>query len=404
VRTLIRNVGVFDGTQTVPRVDVLIDGERLAPADGGRAEVELDGSGKTLLPGLIDAHTHVVDGDLAQALRFGVTTELDMFCLPSNLARQRRLAAERDDVADLRSSGVLATAPGGHPSQIMNADPSLAERYGDAVGPFDTVADASQAAAFVEARLAEGIDYLKIVIDSGTILGAQLPVLGADTVAALVDAAHAHRLRAIAHAVTAKDAAVAVGAGIDGLAHVWADAGPRDTASEELVARIAARQVFVVSTLTYFEAVTGDPGGVELVRDERVGSRLPDDQKAAVDRDYSAIPVDPHGLPNAVHIAGMLQRAGVALLAGTDANVYAPLHGASLHRELLLLTQAGLTAPQALAAATSVPARHFGLGDRGLVAAGQRADLVLVDGDPTRDITATRSIVDVWRRGVRQRR
>jgi imidazolonepropionase-like amidohydrolase len=100
----------------------------------------------------------------------------------------------------------------------------------------------------------------------------------------------------------------------------------------------------------------------------------------------------------------MLHRAGVALLAGTDANIYAPLHGASLHRELLLLTQAGRSAEQALAAATSVPARHFGLSDRGLVAAGQRADLVLVDGDPTRDITATRSIVDVWRRGVRQRR
>jgi hypothetical protein len=73
--------------------------------------------------------------------------------LPSNLARQRRLAAERDDVADIRSSGVLATAPGGHPSQIMFADPSLAERLGDAVGPFETVARASQAQSFVDARL-----------------------------------------------------------------------------------------------------------------------------------------------------------------------------------------------------------------------------------------------------------
>jgi N-acyl-D-aspartate/D-glutamate deacylase len=116
MRTLIRDVRVFDGMRTVPGVDVLIDGERLAVGDGGRADVELDGSGKTVLPGLIDAHTHVVDGDLAQALTFGVTTELDMFCLPSNLARQRLLAGERDDVADLRSSGVLATAPGGHPS------------------------------------------------------------------------------------------------------------------------------------------------------------------------------------------------------------------------------------------------------------------------------------------------
>jgi imidazolonepropionase-like amidohydrolase len=401
--TLIRDVRVFDGTQTVPRTDVLIDGERLA-TDVEHADVELDGSGKTLLPGLIDAHTHVVDGDLAQALTFGVTTELDMFCLPSNLARQRRLASEQDDVADLRSSGVLATAPGGHPSQIMNADPSLAERLGDAVGPFDTVADAGQAEAFVKARLAEGIDYLKIVIDSGTVAGVRLPFLDADTVAALVDAAHAHGLRAVAHALTAKDASVAVDAGIDCLAHVWADAALADPASEELIAKIVAQKVFVISTLTYFEAVTGSPEGVELVRDERVASRLPQHAKAAIDRDYSAIPVDPKALPNALRTAGMLHRAGVPLLAGTDANIYTPLHGASLHRELLLLTQAGLTEKEALAAATSVPARHFDLGDRGLIAPGKRADLVLVDGDPTRDITASRSIVDVWRRGVRQRR
>jgi imidazolonepropionase-like amidohydrolase len=404
MRTSIRNVRVFDGTKTLSRVDVLIDGERLLAGDGERADVELDGSGKTLLPGLIDAHTHVVDGDLAQALTFGVTTELDMFCLPSNLARQRRLAGERNDVADVRSSGVLATAPGGHPSQIMNADPSLSERLGDAVGPFDTVADASQAKAFVEARLAGGIDYLKIVIDSGAVSGMQLPVLGADTVGALVDAAHAHGLRAVAHAVTVKDASVAVNAGIDALAHVWADSGPGDSASEELIARIVAQKVFVISTLAYFEAVTGDPAGAELVRDQRIGSRLPEHAKAAIDRDSSAIPIDPNAVPNALHTAGMLHRAGVPLLAGTDANIYAPLHGASLHRELLLLTQAGLTAQEALAAATAVPARCFGLSDRGQVEPGKRADLVLVDGDPTQDITATRSIVDVWRRGVRQRR
>jgi hypothetical protein len=115
--------------------DLLIDGDHIVGYESGRADIEIDGTGKTVIPGLIDAHTHNVDGDLEQALTFGVTTELDMFCLPSNLSRQRRIARERDDVADIRSAGVLATAPGGHPSQIMLADPSLKERYGDAVGP-----------------------------------------------------------------------------------------------------------------------------------------------------------------------------------------------------------------------------------------------------------------------------
>ncbi|MEV0972989.1 amidohydrolase family protein [Microtetraspora glauca] len=379
MRTLIRDVRVFDGERTVPRADVLVDGDRIAEPDGRPADVEVDGSGRTLLPGLIDAHTHIFDGSLAQALTFGVTTELDMFCLPGNLARQRELAAGDDEVADLRSAGMLATAPGGHPSQLMAGfDTSTLEAFGDAVGGFDTVADPGQAKRFVEARLTEGIDYLKIVIDDGAVHGARLPALTPRIVAALVEAAHANGLTTIAHAITVREATLALDAGIDGLAHVYADAGPDDPAGHELAARIAAQGVFVVTTLAYFEAISG--------------------QAEAAD----------HALPgcadNAVHAARTLHRAGVPLLAGTDANPFAPVHGAAMHRELSLLTEAGLSDEEALAAATSVPARHFGLADRGHVAPGRRADLLLVDGDPTRDITAIAAIAEVWRRGVRQRR
>ncbi|TMR24386.1 amidohydrolase, partial [Nonomuraea turkmeniaca] len=100
MRTLIRNVRVFDGERTVPQADVLIDGGRIAEVTAGPVDVEVDGAGKTLLPGLIDAHAHAWDGDLEEALKFGVTTELDMNNLPPILAEQRRQAAERDDVAD----------------------------------------------------------------------------------------------------------------------------------------------------------------------------------------------------------------------------------------------------------------------------------------------------------------
>jgi imidazolonepropionase-like amidohydrolase len=380
MRTLIRDVRVFDGQQTVARTDVLLDGDRIAASDGRHADVEIDGSGRTLLPGLIDAHTHTFDGSLAQALACGVTTELDMFCLPGDLARQRRLAAEHDDVADLRSAGTLATAPGGHPSQLLSAfGESAREALGDAAGSFDTVAGVGDAQRFVAARQAEGADYLKIVIDDGAVHGTRLPVLAPDIVAALVDAARAAALMTIAHAITAREVAIALEAGVDGLAHVFADAGPGDPATAGLVARIAAQGVFVVSTLVYFEAITG---------------------QAPQARDHATA----GSAANAVHAARMLHRAGVPLLAGTDANPFAPVHGAAMHRELVLLTQAGLGNEEALAAATSVPARYFGLTDRGRIAPGLRADLVLVDGDPTRDITATAAVTDVWRRGVHQAR
>jgi imidazolonepropionase-like amidohydrolase len=67
----------------------------------------------------------------------------------------------------------------------------------------------------------------------------------------------------------------------------------------------------------------------------------------------------------------------------------------------VLLTEAGFSPEEALAAATSIPARQFGLADRGRIAPGRRADLLLVHGDPTTDITATSAIAGVWRRGLR---
>ncbi|MGW4498262.1 amidohydrolase family protein [Micromonospora sp. NPDC004336] len=375
---MIRDVRVFDGRRTVERADVFIDGDLIVEPDDRPVDVRVDGTGRTLLPGLIDAHTHTFDGSLAQALAAGVTTELDMFCLPENLARQRRLAADRDDVADLRSSGLLATAPGGHPSQLMAAiDAQALAALGNAAGPFPTVAEVADAAPFVAARVAEGADYIKIVVDDGATHGANLPVLTPDIVAALVDAAHDAGLKAIAHAITTREVTVALDAGVDGLAHVYADAEADDGTARRLADRIAAEGVFVVTTLAYFEAIG---------------------QGTAADH------MTPATAANAVHAARMLREAGVALLAGTDATPFAPQHGTAMHRELELLVTAGLTPAEALAAATSLPAEHFGLTDRGRVAPGRRADLLLVDGDPTTDVTATAAVVDVWRRGVRQNR
>jgi imidazolonepropionase-like amidohydrolase len=97
---------------------------------------------------------------------------------------------------------------------------------------------------------------------------------------------------------------------------------------------------------------------------------------------------------------GRLVDAGVTILAGTDAPNPGTVFGASLHRELELLGRCGITPAQALNAATAAPARVFNLADRGHTAPGQRADLMLVSGDPLTDITATRAIERIWRAGV----
>jgi imidazolonepropionase-like amidohydrolase len=91
-----------------------------------------------------------------------------------------------------------------------------------------------------------------------------------------------------------------------------------------------------------------------------------------------------------------LHKAGVPILTGTDAPSPGNGYGISMHIEVQLLTECGLTAEEALRAATSAIAQEFGLVDRGRIEAGRRADLLLIKGDPSKDIRATRDIVGVW--------
>ena len=99
-----------------------------------------------------------------------------------------------------------------------------------------------------------------------------------------------------------------------------------------------------------------------------------------------------------------LTKAGVPLLTGTDTPAPGATYGASVHGELELLVNDGLTPIQALVAATSAPAAAFRLTDRGRILPGKRADLLLVQGDPARNILDTRNIVAVWKRGIAVKR
>ncbi|MET7459778.1 hypothetical protein [Nonomuraea sp. NPDC005501] len=192
----------------------------------------------------------------------------------------------------------------------MAAESEALAWLGDAVGPFDIIGDAGRAKEFVEARLAEGIDYLKIVIDDGCTAGLDLPVLSPGVVAALVEAGHAAGLRTIAHVATARDTVLALDAGIDGLAHVFYHSEPGDPPVEDLAARIAAHGVFVITTLTYIETIAQNPAGAELVRDERIAVRLSERDRAAIGRDHSAVPVHPDGVAHARRSTARCTRPG----------------------------------------------------------------------------------------------
>lgn len=380
---VIDNARVFDGERVLASADVLVEhglivavAERL---DHPAGAIVVDGSGATLMPGLIDAHTHTWGDAQADALRFGVTTELDMFTDPDFAAAMRPARSDPSspaDRADLWSAGMLATVEGGHGTQFGL--------------PMQTLSGPEDASGWVAERAAEGADYIKIVYAPEQLHGF-MPSLDRDTMAALVDAAHARGLQAVVHVGTSGEAAEAIAAGADGLVHVFTD----EPADPSVYAAIAEAGAFVTPTLSVLSGCA-DHAGRSLAADPRLNAYFAPAQISGLMSEF------PFGEPDCSTVRAnvrALHRAGASILAGTDAPNPGTAHGASMHGELAMLVDAGLTPLEALAAATSAPADAFGIDDRGRVAPGLRADLVLVEGDPTVDIRATRAIRTIWKNG-----
>lgn len=383
---LFDDANVFDGERAVGVRDVLIqDGTiaRLAPQiqppDG--AEV-IDATGHTLMPGLIDAHTHTFSPDmLRSAASLGVTTILDMFTAGPMVTALRAASADSPDHAAIFTATTVMTAPGGHGTQ-----------YGLEI---ETVTGPDDVEAFIANRVAEGADYIKIICEDGTVWGRALPAIDEPTLRAGVRIAHEHDLLAVVHVSTLQWAQRAVDAGADVLVHMFAD----QPATDEFVAAAAASGIAITPTLAVLESMANMDGGAKVAGDERLSAYLSGTEVGTLMSNF--IPGDPDEarMARLFESVRRLHEAGVPILAGTDPPNPGTAHGASLHRELKLLHRAGLDPAQALTAATSTTADVYGLGDRGRIAPGLRADLLLVKGDPTTNLDATRDIVGIWRDG-----
>lgn len=245
-------------------------------------------------------------------------------------------------------------------------------------------------------RIKEGSDFIKIIYDDGSAYGMTRPTLDPDTVAAVINAAHEQGRIAIIHAATQAQCMEALEAGVDGLAHLFFD-----NAFDPDFGRLAARKgAFVIPTLAGLENFPTGSEAASLIEDPALAPFLtPDDHQML----KMAFPFTVQEGAYAAEERAILQlaEAEVPILTGTDAPNPGTTYGASLHRELELLVEAGLSPLAALRSATSIPALTFGLKDRGRIREGFTADCVLVEGDPTADIRNTRRIVAVWRAGVR---
>lgn len=405
LRTAITDVAVVDvvAGQARAKQTVVIRGRRIE-AVGPSGEVTVpagarivNGRGQFLIPGLWDMHTHttVPGGEALLALypAFGIVGVRDMNdSFPQIRTWRSEIAAGR-----LVGPRIVAAGP-----YLVGQAPPL---------PHLLVTSAQAGAAAVDSLRALGVDFVKV--------HNAIPREGYLAIARRVRELGWNFAGHVPRGVTAAEAADLGQRSLEHLTGIPVDCTPAESTSVApagLVnfllgpcqpadlgpsyARFVANSTWITPTLSAFGTVLHQPTSPVDSMDRYRSAALRQLQQAVM----RLPPMGPEAIAAARLLyrkrmaqVGAMHRAGVAILAGSDAPTPGTFPGASLHEELRLLVEAGLSPAAALRSATIEPARYFAATDSmGTVAPGNVADLVLLTADPTVDIRSTRTIARVW--------
>ena len=345
----------------------------------------IDAAGRTVLPGLIDAHVHVWDvPELAGYLAHGVTSVRNVAGLPVHLRW-----ADRIEDGALLGPALLTTGP------ILNSPGPNAQQN------HVLVMTGEEARAAVRRQHQQGYRHLKVYSN-----------LTEDAYRGVLEEARALGLTVSGHTPEGvrepgiplqRDFLISFTSVLDDgfltIEHtesiVWHGLRDRLNAErmQQLAGEMAQAGVVVTPTLIAHDNLVrvAESGGAYL---ERAGVETLNPLYVRIDADVYAYWArqDPTVREEARRqfyrqATGIMHEAGVTLIAGTDAGIFTNLPGRSMTRELELLVMSGLSPHAALQTATANGAQVLGLTDRGRIAPGLRADLVLVNGDPLSDVS-----------------
>ena len=413
---LLRDVRLIDGTGAGSRehVSLLLRNGRIDKIGGTEMAAPKDAVvrelvGKTVMPGLISAHSHLglivddaessatgytrenITAQLNQFERYGVTTIMSLGVNRDLVYELKREQHEgKLGGATIFTAGRGIGVPGGAPG--LPAAPDQIYRP----------ATVDQARMDVDELAEHHADIVKVWVDSGH---GTMPKMSEPMYRAVIEEAHKKHLRVAAHVYALEDAKRLVADGVDVLAHSVRD----QLVDDAFVRAMKQRGVWYVPTFTvdesfvvyaerpafmqtvFFEEAAG-PKLMAKFNASEYGDKVNQDPQTEQHRKDFAI-----GQQNLKRVF----EGGVHVGFGTDSGALpGRIPGFAEHRELELMVQAGLTPMQAITAATGDNAKLLHVADRGTIAVGKRADLLVLDADPLSDIRNTQRIVAVYHDGL----
>ncbi|MCX2719188.1 amidohydrolase family protein [Lentiprolixibacter aurantiacus] len=363
---VIRNVSLFNGYEDQGIVNIAINNDTIATISSEEliSQSVIDGSGKYIIPGLVNAHVHVSRREqLKQGYPLGIMYLLNMHTgLEDRELDWKRISRDSSGYSVLYGSGHAATVPGGHPTQFS---PEM-----------ETINDSSSVEAWLQNRIKNNVDYIKIIRDNHEWMGypAQ-PTMSFDTIGKLIGAARHNGLKTVVHANTVHEFIAISKFQPSGFVHML-DYKEDLPIPESYYQAISNSGAFIVTTagISLKPMEGAPPFMVEWV----TKNLLDAEQRAEIISNY--------------------YQNDIMIVVGTDAQEGQMDFADDYYLELELYQMAGLSNLEILRAATGNAAKAFGL-PIGEIKVGGKATFVLLNASPLEELSNLKKVEQVWKNG-----
>jgi imidazolonepropionase-like amidohydrolase len=314
---LLTDVRIFNGQTTIDSGSILVEDGKISQVSSSPISwtgKTISKPGHTVLPGLIDCHVHCDSANptaLPQSLRFGVTTVCDMHNEFPNIEKLRKQIKEEGDCADLKTTSFAATVEMGWPMPVIVAhstDPNIHEEF----ELWPKLEKPEDAKGYIADRVKEGVDYIKLIHESGLLMGQKFNMPSIELQKALIEEAHKNNLITVAHCLARQDTIAILEAGVDGLAHQFLD----QPINQQVIDAYKRNNAHLNPTLAALGSLTTEGKGTQerFAHDPRVQHLLPEDARHRVCACMSMAKHEGASVENAYESVRQLKAAGIDVL------------------------------------------------------------------------------------------